>query len=261
MPTNQNSQMEQTQIPSTSLTAPTNALHVYFMSEIKLLIQSRQLGTAFDAKRTAFNDLYVREDVAFKLNQAYELTKNIEQLDRDRDNQFMIIKETVRTANRSTDPDKKTAAEKVQFALNPYAKSNSAALAAETAMIDNLVQDLQKPTLTLYVNRLALTATITALKSANDLFREVYDYRVDEKVGRKSIESMRLIRPQVDDAYRAVVQAINALWVANEMADAPDTNRRATLQMLINAIAGQIIQLEQNVANMGKKAGEEKERK
>lgn len=222
-----------------------NAEHFQFHSDVLNIItadlaQAQHIGTL----RETYASLFEQEDVAFIQNQAYEATKEVEEKDKVRDDLFLYIKQTIESDLRCPLADKKAAAEKLSFALNPYRSANSRPYAENTAQITNFVGDMQSAEYATFVSKLGLTEAIAQLKAANNAFNAIYAGRSGEKLNRASQDNMKAIRPKVDDAYRAVVSAINALYQVNELVTrTPATSQ--SLGKLIDGINALIIQLQQ----------------
>lgn len=250
------------QINYVSLSRAHVALWYQFQFSIRVIIDI-SLAMSLNLKELyeVYTELFMEADAAFKTSQAFEETKKINQLDRDRDNLFVAIFDTIRLHLRLPDAAMSMAAEHLQFVLKPYAKSYQAPLDEETALITNMVDDLRKAENTQAVAKLNLGTLITQLEEANVYFDEVYTRRIDVKVARAAINNLITLRPQVDEVYRALVQAINGKYIANEYATTPDPSLSSTLINIINKVNGQIIQLEQNIANVNRKPAEKKDEK
>lgn len=250
------------QINYVSLSRAHVALWYQFQFSIRSIIDiSLAMLLNLKAIYEVYTELFMEADAAFKTSQAFEETKKINKLDRDRDNLFVAIFDTIRLHLRLPDATTRIAAEHLQFVLKPYAKSYQAPLDEETALITNMIDDLRKAENAQAVAKLNLGTLITQLEGANVYFDEVYTQRIDVKVARAAIDNLVTLRPQVDEVYRALVQAINGKHVANEYSTTSDVSLRAILTDIINKVNGQIIQFEQNIANVNRKPAEKKPEK
>lgn len=206
------------EILTSNLNNARNAEHFQFHSDVlNILTTDLTKAQHIESLRETYVSLFEQEDVAFIQNQAYEATKEIEDKDKVRDDLFLYIKQTIESDLRCPLADKKAAAGKLSFALNPYRSANSRPYAENTAQITNFVGDMQSAEYTAYVSKLGLTEAIAQLKAANDAFNAIYAGRSGDKLTRASQDNMKAIRPKVDEAYRAIVSAINALYQANEL--------------------------------------------
>ena len=228
-----------------------NAEHFQFHADVLSVLtaevaQAQNIG----ALRETYASLFADEDTAFIQNQAYESTKEVEEKDRTRDELFLYIKQTIDSNLLCPLAHKKSAALKLDFALTPYRTANSRPYAENTAQITNFVGDMQSAEYTSHVATLGLTEAIAQLEAANNAFNAVYSGRSGEKLTRVSSDNMKAIRPKVDDAYRAVVSAINALYQVNELVTLTQSTS-ASLGKLIDSINALVIQLQQTLSHRG----------
>ena len=220
-----------------------NAEHYQFHSDV-LSIVTAEVAAAqkIDSLRSDYVVLFDKENTAFIQNRAYESTKEIEAKDRERDDLFLYIKQTVDSNLYCPVANKKAAAEKLAFAMKPYRSANSKAFAENTAQVTNLVLDFQSEAYAGYVQLLGLTEAVAQLQTANDAFNAVYMGRSGEKLVRASSETMKSIRPKVDAAYRTLASAINALYQVNSLitrSEATETD----LGGMIDGVNALIVQL------------------
>lgn len=200
--------------------------------------------------RDTYLALFQQEDIAFIQNQAYEATKEIEMKDRERDELFIYVKQTIDSNVYCPVANKKQAAQKLTFGLKPYRSANTKAFAENTAQITNFVGDMQSVEYATHIATLGLTDAISQLKTANDAFNAVYTGRSGEKLTRASNDNMKTIRPKVDDAYRAAISAINALFQVNELVTR-STATSDSLGKVIDGVNALVIQLQQTLSLRG----------
>lgn len=228
-----------------------NAEHYQFHSDV-LSIVTVEVATAqkIEGLRSEYAALFDKENTAFIQNRAYESTKDVEAKDRERDDLFLYIKQTVDSNLYCPVAAKKAAAEKLSFAMKPYRSANSKAFAENTAQVTNLVADFQSETYAEYVELLGLTDAVAQLKTANNEFNAIYMGRSGEKLVRASTENMKSIRPKVDTAYRSLASAINALYQVNSLITRSESTE-AELGGLIDSVNALIIQLHQTLSLRG----------
>lgn len=228
-----------------------NAEHYQFHSDV-LNVFTEALAETHQIKslRETYAGLFKQEDTAFIQNQAYEATKEIEAKDRERDDLFLYVKQTIDSNMYCPVANKKQAAQKLAYALTPYRSANTKPFAENTAQINNFVGDMQSKEYSAHVTTLGLTEAVAQLKTANDAFNAVYAGRSGEKLTRASTDNMKTIRPKVDEAYRAAVSAVNALYQVNELVTrTADTS--ASLVGIIDGVNALIIQLQQTLSHRG----------
>lgn len=228
-----------------------NAEHYQFHSDV-LSIVTAEVATAqkIDGLRSDYVALFDKENAAFIQNRAYESTKEIEAKDRERDDLFLYIKQTVDSNLHCPVATKKAAAEKLAFAMKPYRSANSKAFAENTAQVTNLVLDFQSEAYAGYVELLGLTEAVAQLQAANDEFNAIYMGRSGEKLVRASSETMKSIRPKVDAAYRTLASAINALYQVNSLITR-SANTETELGGVIDGVNALIVQLHQTLSLRG----------
>ena len=228
-----------------------NAEHYQFHSDV-LSIVTEEVAAAqkIESLRSEYVALFEKENAAFIQNRAYESTKDVEAKDRERDDLFLYIKQTVDSNLYCPVANKKAAAEKLSFAMKPYRSANTKAFAENTAQVTNLVQDLQSEVYAGYVELLGLTEAVAQLQVANNEFNAIYMGRSGEKLVRASNENMKSIRPKVDTAYRSLASAINALYQVNSLITRSATTE-AELGGLIDGVNALIVQLHQTLSMRG----------
>lgn len=239
------------EILKSNLNNARNAEHFQFHADVLNVLtaevaQVQNVGSL----RETYASLFAQEDAAFIQNQAYEATKEIEDKDRVRDDLFLYAKQTIDSNLLCPLPAKKAAAEKLTFALRPYRSASSRPYAENTAQISNFVGDMQSTEYAPHVATLGLTEAIQQLGEANDTFNSVYSGRSGEKLTRASNDNMKAIRPKVDNAYRTLASAINALYQVNELVTrAPATAE--SLGKVIDGVNALVIQLQQTLSHRG----------
>ncbi|WP_304252611.1 DUF6261 family protein [Parabacteroides gordonii] len=202
------------------------------------------------ALRDSFATLFEKEDEAYLQSMAFADTKEIEEKDTIRDQRFRYLDLTVQSKQLSTVDAELKAAEKVAFAMKPYAGAASKPFSENTAMVEDLVKKLQSAEYSSYVQTLGLTDAVIALKTANDDFVAVYSRRADEKRVRNVSDNLKTIRPQVDDAARKLFEAINALYLVSEMIE-NDQAKITAIGGVIDAVNAEILQFSETLSRRG----------
>ena len=207
------------------------------------------------ALRDTYAGLFTKEDESYLQSLGYADTKEIEAKDAVRDQRFRFVDLTVQTKLLSMTDAEVKAAEKVAFAMKPYAGAASKPFSENTAMVEDLVKKLQSAEYSSYVQTLGLTDAVVALKTANDDFVAVYSRRADEKRVRNVSDKLKEIRPQVDDAARKLFEAINALYLVSEMIE-NDQAKITAIGGVIDAVNAEILQFSETLSRrgVGKKA-------
>ncbi|WP_288738932.1 DUF6261 family protein [uncultured Parabacteroides sp.] len=204
-----------------------------------------------DALATAFDD----EDEAYLQTQAFADTEEIYNKDAIRDKRLRFIFLTTESKELSLVEAEAQAAVKVAFAINPYTGAASKPFAENTAMVEDMVKKLQSAEYASYVQTLGLTDAIVALKTANDDFVVTFSRRADEKRVRSISDNLKKLRPVTDEAARKLFEAINALYLVNELVD-KDQSKETEIGAVIDAVNAEIVQFAETLSRrgIGKKA-------
>ena len=229
----------------------------YNLQEMLLQIVSSEFATKYGLAqlRDNYMSLFVKEDEAYLQSQAFAETKEIEESDSIRDKRLRHIELTVQSKELSLTAAEVEAAAKVAFAMKPYVGAASKPFSENSAMVTDLVKKLQSPTYSSYVETLGLTDAVANLKTTNEEFIAVYSRRADEKRIRTISDNLKTIRPQVDDAARQVFDAINALYLVNELVE-KDKTKATEIGTVIDAVNAEIVQFSETLSRrgVGKKA-------
>ena len=241
------------EIVAANLNNARNAEHFQFHANVLTFATSAlAVELKIETLQKTYADLFKREDDLYMQTRAYEETQAMNEKDRERDDLFIYIKQVVAAMLYSPVPEKKIAAQKIEFQMRPYKDAASKPVAENTAQVTNCLQVLESDANTAYITALGLTDVLPLLKQANNEFNELYVNRSDVKLGRVSNDNLKSVRSQTDEAYRAMVKAINALWLVNETI-MHDAAQAAKLGGLIDNINALIVQFSETLSR--RKAG------
>ena len=241
------------EIVSVDLAKGRNAEHFQFHANVLTFATSAlAVELKIETLQKTYADLFKREDDLYMQARAYEETQAMNEKDRERDDLFIYIKQVVAAMLYSPVPEKKIAAQKIEFQMRPYKDAASKPVAENTAQVTNCLQVLESDANTAYITALGLTDVLPLLKQANNEFNELYVNRSDVKLGRVSNDNLKSVRSQTDEAYRAMVKAINALWLVNETIT-HDAAQAAKLGGLIDNVNALIVQFSETLSR--RKAG------
>lgn len=245
---------------ATKLAQARNAEHYQFHHDV-LDVITEEFATPqkIDTLRTNYKELFDKEDTAFIQSRALAGTADVEAKDAVRDELLRYVCSIIDAKQYSPIADEKAAAKRLRTKVAPYWRANVKPYAENTALVDNMVQDLLSTDYSANTATLGLTDIVTQLKTANDDFNAAYTGRSSEKETRELTDKMKQIRPQVDEAYRTLVQAINSLYNVNALIT-KDAATETTLSAVIDSVNALILQLSQTVSLRGAKAsGKKKE--
>lgn len=241
------------EIVAANLNNARNAEHFQFHANVLTFATSAlAVELKIETLQKTYADLFKREDDLYMQTRAYEETQAMNEKDRERDDLFIYIKQVVAAMLYSPVPEKKIAAQKIEFQMRLYKDAASKPAAENTAQVTNCLQVLESDANTAYITALGLTDVLPLLKQANNEFNELYVNRSDVKLGRVSNDNLKSVRSQTDEAYRAMVKAINALWLVNETIT-HDAAQAAKLGGLIDNINALIVQFSETLSR--RKAG------
>lgn len=233
-----------------------NAEH-YNLQEALLKAVSAQFATKYklDSLRNAYQTLFEKEDSIFLQTRAFADTKELSAKDAVRDRYLRLFKATLLSKELGLSEDDAAAASRISYAFDPYTDAAARPDAENTAMVSDMVKKLQSDTYAADLTKLGLTEIVAALKKANDEFAESYSHRADEKRIRTMNENLIEIRPLVDEAARKLFEAINALYLVNDVIE-KDVAKSAEIGAVMDAVNAQIVQFAETLSRrgVGKKA-------
>lgn len=197
-----------------------------------------------------FLKLYAVEERRTLERRAYKDTGAIKEADRKRDELFLFMKQSIETAMLLPIEAKKQAAQRLHFAQSPYHGAARRSYMQETAFITDYVQKMREETNAADIETLGLTEVLGLLDEANERFRALYNERSGEIMKRDTLETVREVRPKVDEALMQLIYGINALYIVNELKE-KDAETRDTLGCIIDLINSDIIQWKKNLIRAG----------
>lgn len=239
-------------IPSINyLTQARNAEH-YNLQQSLLKAAPAEFATKYKLAelRDIYAALFDKEDDVYLQNRAFADSEEVQASDTNRDGRFSLYNLSLKVKKLSNNKEDEEAVNKLLFVGKPYARASSKPYAENTALIDDLVKKLQSDEYAGYVEKLGLTAVVADLKEANDNFAAIYSRRASEKLTREVGDKLKELRPQVDTAAANYFEAINALYLVNEMIE-KDASKTAEIGAVIDAVNAEILQFSQTLSRRG----------
>jgi hypothetical protein len=189
-----------------------NDAHFQYQTEFRTIVtefgaQSLKIGPQF----AEWEPLYAVEDEALKKIVKSEFTAKIQDADKARDDTFSGMAEISRACLKHHDPGVAEAAKRLKILLGTYGSIDRKPLNEQTAAITNILQDL-KGKYAPDAAAVGIGAWVAELEKRNGAFIAHTQERFDEAAARTSV-TMGDARTDVDKAYRAIVQRINALII------------------------------------------------
>lgn len=206
------------QINEINLQRMNNGAHFTFMSDVlaRALADEAVMAKA-EALVNALKTAVAAEDDALKLSQKNMLTDDIAKADSDRDSLYYAYKQAVESTLGVSVEALQGAAKVLAQHIKDYRIDPKAELHQETGLLVNFIADLEEKYQT-QVATLGLTAIVAALKEANERVRTYTLQRTEDRMAQQ-VGAMKAARLACDDAYRKLVQMVNALAVVFGEAD------------------------------------------
>ena len=202
------------------------------------------------ASRTEYVGEFLHEEATYHQNQGYVNTAEVVSTDLVRDEAFLFLRHSVDANLYSKDEAKRAAATQLSYALKPFRMANSKTYSENTSQIYKLVAVLQEDENASAITTLGLDDIVTDLEEANEQFNTTFKTRSSAKLERKSQMNMKTVRPRVDAAFKKLVDDINVLYKANEIAY-NDEETRTVLGNLIDKISAYIVEMNDILARRG----------
>ncbi|MDR2497157.1 MAG: DUF6261 family protein [Tannerellaceae bacterium] len=228
-----------------------NGAHADFFERlIALLIP---LMNNFPALLSVFNKLnseYQREDTLFKQSTASALTGEIRTQHDKRLAYFSFFWSSVEIVRFAVDQAKLQAMQKLLFLKKVYIKLPTQDYTNVSGLMTNFLQDCNNTVYKPSVEALDLMSLVTEMFSANESFKTLYSERSVDKVDVSHLGTLSAARLDVDQALNNFVDAINALWIANEIG-AKDADLSSKLVAVSDVLTALVRQAQLNLAHRG----------
>ena len=209
------------QINSISLERMSNGSHFLFITDtVGLATADTKVKTKVTAELTALQTALKAEDDALALSKANLLSGEIKTLDTERDKHYKALRKAITFFLNHPDAELVKAAARLEQLLKDYNIDPKMQLDRETGLLLNLISDLETKSAA-DVTALALTPVVQAMKQANDKLREVTRARANDRAVQ-IVGQLKQAQHASDEAYRTLVQKVNALAVVEGEADYAD---------------------------------------
>ncbi|MDR1344858.1 MAG: DUF6261 family protein [Tannerellaceae bacterium] len=184
--------------------------------------------------------LFEKEDIIFKKSAKSYETKYISEANKQRYDVYMMMRRRIESAVFSFEEPEKDAGVKLTEILDNYKGIGSATMSDTSALITNMVQDLElKPRYSEAAAYLGLTNVISRIKKENEAFREIYMERAQSLEESELKGTMKDIRVQVDKSFKTFTQYLNASYTAASVTGSKDLEAIAALIDAVNAVIDQ----------------------
>ena len=195
--------------------------HFLFITDtVGLATADAKVKTKVTAELTALQTALKGEDDALALSKANLLSGEIKTLDTERDKHYKALRKAIKFFLSHPDAELVKAAQRLERLLKDYNIDPKMQLDRETGLLLNLISDLETKSAA-DVTALALTPVVQAMKQANDKLREVTRARANDRAVQ-IVGQLKQAQHASDEAYRTLVQKVNALAVVEGEADYAD---------------------------------------
>ena len=204
-----------------SLEHMSNGSHFLFITDaVGLATADAKVKTKVTTELTALQTALKAEDDALALSKANLLSGEIKTLDTERDKHYKALRKAIKFFLSHPDAEQVKAAQRLERLLKDYNIDPKMQLDRETGLLLNLIGDLETKSAA-DVTALALTPVVQAMKQANDKLREVTRARANDRAVQ-IVGQLKQAQHASDEAYRTLVQKVNALAVVEGEADYAD---------------------------------------
>ena len=237
------------QIEPIKLGIMSNGSHFLFITDaVGLATADAKVKTKVTAELTALQTALKAEDDALALSKANLLSKEIKAIDAERDKHYKALRKAITFFLSHPDAELVKAAARLEQLLKDYNINPAMQLDRETGLLLNLISDLETKSAA-DVTALSLTPVVQAMKQANDKLREVTRARANDRAVQ-IVGQLKQAQHASDEAYRTLVQKVNALAVVEGEVDYAD---------FISKMNEQVKHYKQEVLTKAKKKGDGKQ--
>ena len=166
----------------------------------------------------AYLPLYDKVDLALKKIAKSAITEQIQEADRARDEVWKGLVDTNTASLRHFDEEVRGAAKRLKIVFDTYGNIAKKTLSEQTSATYNILQDLESGKYAPDVAKVGLGRWVAELKARNTAFAGLMRERVDEGSLKVDIV-LKKARTQLDEAYYAIAERVNAFVVIEGSAD------------------------------------------
>ena len=195
-----------------------NEEHFQFHTEFVASVAQYGAQTLnIEAAVGSYTNYYNQENQALQVIRKSATTEQLASADAERDDIFRGMVDAVKSVQNHFNADKRAAANRIKVLLDQYGNVARKPYDDETAAITKMVQELNGTYLA-DANAIAITEWITELDARNKAFDTLMKSRYSEEASKTELQ-MREVRAEVDVAYRAIADRLDALMLINGTAN------------------------------------------
>lgn len=198
----------------------------------------------------AFLAGYKIEDTIFKYDPAAVETPQLKEADHLRDEDITYLDSRVKTAAlHDPDPERKAKAKLLQHIFKNYKKMKRKAYPEQTGWVWAALKELDKPENKAVITFLGLTDAVTAIRTANGTFEQLWGERAHAYDEARKLGTLTDAQKRTYKAFSGLATYINALALAGNLPDA----QAEALATAIDVVNAQLTGLAHALRQRGKK--------
>lgn len=228
-----------------------NAEHYQLHKDI-LAVITPEFATAqgFASQQAAYSSNMEIENVCYLRNYKYWDTEELVNLDAKRDSLFGYVLQTIKAAMNSPVDEVAAAAKRLWFIIEPHKDAARLNYTSNTASVSDFLEKMATDENAAYAAAVGLTLALQQLGEVNTQFHTLYTSRSSELLARATSETMRTIRPKVDETAKECFECINACYRFYTLMN-QEPEKRAALETAIDLVNALLIQLQNTLAHAG----------
>ena len=186
-----------------------NMEHFQFASHVAALCDEANIELV-NAVLEPLKQAIEQEDKALNLPRQEEGTKELEQLDRARDQAYRALQLLTELHLQDDDSATQTAAQRISEVLSRYPKVIQSEYDKESGMIKNLLTDLKAPAMTAHLTKVSAAPYLERLEKANKAFDQRYRSRLAAAIPTGTYD-IKALRAATDKALQAITRRLDSL--------------------------------------------------
>ena len=205
------------QISNVSFSKFRNGEHFQFMTDVRDgITTATPAALNLDNVYPGFESAYTSLDNVLRVDAGSVKTEQLVDADADRDNTWSALNLRVKATLLSPVAKEVEAAKLIKRVFDLYGNVRQESYNQETALITNLVDDLEKEENAPHCTTMGITKWVSALKTQNIDFQTLLNERNKEYANKQSGD-VKAARAIIDPIYFEIVKRLNAM-VTLEMA-------------------------------------------
>ena len=186
-----------------------NMEHFQFASHVAALCDEANIELV-NAVLEPLKQAIEQEDKALNLPRQEEGTKELEQLDRTRDQAYRALQLLTELHLQDDDSATQAAAQRISEVLSRYPKLIQSEYDKESGMIKNLLTDLKAPAMAVHLTKVSAAPYIDRLEKANKAFDQRYRSRLKSAIPTGTYD-IKALRAATDKALQAITRRLDSL--------------------------------------------------